>query len=215
MGSKKTDEMHFWTKDEYKRFSRVIMDKDVLLMIFDVLYWLGVRSGEALALAPADFDLKRGRVSITKTYHRIDGEDVMTPPKTRKSNRVIVLPRFLIDEIKDYLLANLAIRTTDRMFPVTKNFLRHEMERGCRAAGLEPIRIPDLRHSHVSLLIEMGFSALAIADRLGHESTEVTMMYAHLFPNKQDEMTQQLDEQRGPQGVFAADEIKPMKEMFK
>lgn len=99
------------------------------------------------------------------------------------------------------------------MFPVTKNFLRHEMERGCRVAGLEPIRIHDLRHSHVSLLIEMGFSALAIADRLGHESTEVTMMYAHLFPNKQDEMAQQLDEQRGPQGAFAADEVKPMKEV--
>lgn len=215
MGSKKTDEMRFWTKDEYKRFSRAIMDKDVSFMIFEVLYWLGVRSGEALALTPADFDLKRGRVSITKTYHRIDGEDVTTPPKTRKSNRAIVLPRFLIDEVKDYLLAHPAIRPTDRMFPVTKNFLRHEMERGCRAAGLEPIRIHDLRHSHVSLLIEMGFSALAIADRLGHESTEVTMMYAHLFPNKQDEMAQQLDEQRGPQGAFAADEIKPMKEMFK
>ena len=69
------------------------MDKDVLFMIFEVLYWLGVRSGEALALTPADFDLKRGRVSITKTYHRIDGEDVTIPPKTRKSNRVIVLPR--------------------------------------------------------------------------------------------------------------------------
>ena len=68
MGSKKTDEMRFWTKDEYKRFSRAIMDKDVSFMIFEVLYWLGVRSGEALALTPADFDLKRGRVSITKTY---------------------------------------------------------------------------------------------------------------------------------------------------
>lgn len=106
MGSKKTDEMRFWIKDEYKRFSRAIMDKDVSFMIFEVLYWLGVRSGEALALTPADFDLKRGRVSIAKTYHRIDGEDVTTPPKTRKSNRVIVLPRFLIDEVKDYLLAH-------------------------------------------------------------------------------------------------------------
>lgn len=182
-------------------------------MVFEVLYWLGVRSGEALALTPADFDLKRGKVSITKTYHRINGEDVMTPPKTRKSNRTIALPRFLIDEIKDYLLAHPSIQPTDRMFPVTKYFLRHEMERGCKAAGLEPIRIHDLRHSHVSLLIELGFSALAIADRLGHESTEVTMMYAHLFPNKQEEMVQQLDEQRGPLGTFTADEIKPMKEV--
>ena len=39
------------------------------------------------------------------------------------------------------------------------------------------------------------------------------MMYAHLFPNKQEEMVQQLDEQRGPLGAFAADEIKPMKEV--
>lgn len=114
MGSKKTDEMRFWIKDEYKRFSRAIMDKDVSFMIFEVLYWLGVRSGEALALTPADFDLKRGRVSFAKTYHRIDGEDVTTPPKTRKSNRVIVLPRFLIDEVKDYLLAHPSIHPTNR-----------------------------------------------------------------------------------------------------
>lgn len=109
------------------------MDKDVSFIIFEALYWLGVRSGEALALTPADFDLKRGRVSITKTYHRIDGENVTIPPKTRKSNRVIVLLKFLIDEIKDYLLAHPAIRPTDRMFPVNKNYLRHEIEQGCQA----------------------------------------------------------------------------------
>ncbi|WP_241155994.1 hypothetical protein [Adlercreutzia sp. ZJ154] len=40
----------------------------------------------------------------------------------------------------------------------------------------------------MSLLIELGYSPLAITDRLGHESTEVTMRYAHLFPNKQEDM---------------------------
>jgi integrase len=95
---------------------------------------------------------------------------------------------------------------------VTKYCLKHEMERGCRISGVKEIRIHDLRHSHVSLLIEMGFSALAIAERLGHESTEVTMMYAHLFPNKQEEMAEQLDGERGPLGVYDLDEIKPMKE---
>lgn len=62
------------------------------------------------------------------------------------------------------------------------------MKRGCAACGLEPIRIHDLRHSHVSLLIEMGFSPLAIADRLGHETYEMTLRYAHLFPSKQSDM---------------------------
>ena len=68
------------------------------------------------------------------------------------------------------------------------------MDRGAKQAGVKRIRIHDLRHSHVSLLIEMGFTALAIADRLGHESIEVTYRYAHLFPSKQTEMANKLDD---------------------
>jgi len=67
---------------------------------------------------------------------------------------------------------------------VTKSYLHHEMDRGAKEAGVKRIRIHDLRHSHVSLLIEMGFSALAIADRVGHESVDITYKYAHLFPSK-------------------------------
>lgn len=55
---------------------------------------------------------------------------------------------------------------------------------------------PYERHSHISLLIEMGFSALAIADRVGHESIDITYRYAHLFPNKQTEMANRLDVER-------------------
>lgn len=55
----------------------------------------------------------------------------------------------------------------------------------------------DLYHSHVSLLIEMGFSAVAIADRLGHESSDITFRYAHLFPGKQNEMARALDAEKG------------------
>ena len=67
------------------------------------------------------------------------------------------------------------------------------MERGSKETGDKRIRVQDLRHSHVSLLIEMGFSALAIADRVGHESTDITYRYAHLFPNKQTEIANALD----------------------
>ena len=61
----------------------------------------------------------------------------------------------------------------------------------------------------MSLLIELGYSPLAIADRLGHESTEVTMRYAHLFPNKQEDMADDLEIQRGT-GMSSLDSIKPM-----
>ena len=67
------------------------------------------------------------------------------------------------------------------------------MQRGSEAAGLKKIRIHDLRHSHVSLLIDMGFSAVAIAERVGHESIEITYRYAHMFPSKQNEMAERLN----------------------
>ena len=71
------------------------------------------------------------------------------------------------------------------------------MQRGSKEAGVKRIRIHDLRHSHVSLLIEMGFSAVAIADRVGHDSIDITYNYAHLFPSKQTEMADKLNMERG------------------
>lgn len=70
------------------------------------------------------------------------------------------------------------------------------MKRGAAEQGIKQIRVHDLRHSHVSLLIELGFSAVAIADRVGHESIDITYRYAHLFPSKQKEMADRLEFER-------------------
>ena len=146
-----------------------------------------------LALTPKDFDFKAETVTISKSYQRLKGKDVITTPKTKKSNRTIKMPKFLCEEMQEYINMFYDAGEDDRIFPVSKSYLHHEMDRGSEAAGVKRIRIHDLRHSHVSLLIEMGFTALAIADRLGHESIEVTYRYAHLFPSKQSEMANQLD----------------------
>ena len=63
-----------------------------------------------------------------------------------------------------------------------------------KAAGVKRIRIHDLRHSHVSLLINQGYQAAAIADRVGHETAEITDRYTHIYPSKQNEMANTLDE---------------------
>ena len=65
-----------------------------------------------------------------------------------------------------------------------------------KQTGVKRIRIHDLRHSHISLLIDMGFTALAIAERVGHESIDITYRYAHLFPTRQTEMADKLDFER-------------------
>lgn len=186
MGSKSASEMRFWTKDQYLRFSVLSFNA------FETLYWCGVREGELLALKPRRFDFERDTLTVAESYQRIDGQDAITDPKTPKSKRVIAMPRFYAEEMEAFLSA-LGLDPDERIFPVTKYFLSHEMARGSKAAGLEPIRIHDLRHSHVSLLIDMGFTALAIADRMGHEAADITYRYAHLFPSVQDDLARALD----------------------
>lgn len=192
MGSKKTDEMKFWTKDDYLRFADTVMDKPMSFIGFEILYWCGLRVGEMLALTPADLDFGRGTLSVTKSYQRIHGRDVITDPKTEKSKRLVAMPKFLMDELKEYIDTE-GIGEHERIVPMTKTFMWHEMRRGCAKIGMKPIRIHDLRHSHVSLLIDMGFSAVAIADRMGHESASITFRYAHMFPSKQAEMVSALE----------------------
>lgn len=68
------------------------------------------------------------------------------------------------------------------------------MERGCKKTGVRLIRVHDIRHSHASLLIEMGFTPLLISERLGHESAAIALgIYAHLYPDKQNEVAQRLE----------------------
>ena len=193
MGKEKTAEMLFWTKEEYMAFVEEIMDKPISYYAFEMLYWCGLRMGELLALTPKDFDFAEGIVRITKSYQRLEGKDMITDPKTERSNRNIKMPDFLVEEMQDYIKALYWAEEDTRLFPITKSYLHREMTRGCDASGVKRIRIHDLRHSHVSLLINMGFSAVAIADRVGHESIDITYRYAHLFPSTQKEIAKKLN----------------------
>ena len=103
--------------------------------------------------------------------------------------------------MQNYLKMLYGVERDSRIFPISKNYLHREMDRGSKAAGVKRIRIHDLRHSHVSLLIDMGFTALAIAERVGHESIDITYRYAHLFPTRQTEMANKLDMLRCEKGV--------------
>lgn len=115
------------------------------------------------------------------------------------------------------------LKKKERIFTVTKSYLHHEMDRGAKAAGVKRIRIHDLRHSHISHLIDLGFSAVAIADRVGHESIDITYRYSHLFPSKQVAMADRLDavnasvedceEQDDDADIMQAEETAPMIDM--
>ena len=194
IGKNKADEMSFWTKEEFQRFADRIMDKQASYTAFMTLYWTGIRVGELLALTPADIDFEKHTLSITKSYQRLNKKDVITKPKTPKSIRTISIPVFLEETLREYLNVLYGIGDQERMFPYSKHFLEHEMKRGIQASGVKPIRIHDLRHSHASMLIELGFSPLEIAERLGHERIETTLnTYSHLYPDKQTKLAARLN----------------------
>ena len=194
IGKSKAEEMDFWTVEEFRKFIDSVMNKRLSYMAFMTLYWTGMRLGELLALNPKDVDLEKRTISITKSYQRLGKKDVITPPKTPKSKRVITIPEFLAADIKDYMDSLYDLQENDRLFPITKYYLEHEMQRGIKESGVKRIRVHDLRHSHASMLIELGFSPLEIANRLGHEKVETTLnTYAHLYPNKQTKLAERLD----------------------
>ncbi|MDY3909603.1 MAG: site-specific integrase [Eubacterium sp.] len=194
IGKNRAEEMEYWTLDEYMIFREGIRDKTTAYMCFEVLFWTGIREGELLALTPEDIHFGEKCIDINKTYQRLNSKDIISSPKTAKSRRRVPIPDFLCNELEKYLAS---IQITDenrRIFPYTKYFLKHEMQRGCDKTGVKRIRIHDIRHSHASLLINQGCDALILADRLGHEKVSTTLnIYSHLFPHKQHELLSVLE----------------------
>lgn len=142
-GKEENKEMEFWTQEEFQRFLECVADKPISYYAFEMLYWTGIRDGELLALTPANFNFEK---------------------KTPKSNRTIVMPDFLAIEMEDFIKSLYGIKMGDRIFTISKSYLHHEMDRGAKLAGVKRIRIHGLRHSHISLLINLGFFALAIGE---------------------------------------------------
>lgn len=141
-----------------------------------------------------DINLEEKTISITKSYQRLKGKDVITQPKTPKSIRIITMPDFLADEFREYCSHLYGIMKNERLFHFTKSHMEHCMAAGIEKSGIKRIRLHDLRHSHASMLVDMGVAPLEIAERLGHEKVETTLnTYSHLYPSTQSKLAGLLD----------------------
>lgn len=193
IGKTTSKKLDFWTLDEYKAFIPYITNPD-LLTAFDILFYCGLRLGELMALTAGDIDLENKVMHITKSLQRVKRQDIVTSPKTESSIRDITLPDFLVKELENYLKMFYDCNDETRLFTFSKQTLYYPMKKYSAIAGLKKIRIHDLRHSHVALLIEKNVSPMAIAERLGHENIKITLgTYGHLYPNKQKEIASLLD----------------------
>jgi integrase len=197
MGKSDAEHIEFWTKSEYDKFISVVDKDDKYYVLFEILFWCGVRIGEALALTLDDIDFDKNEIHISKTYYRLKRKDVITAPKTKTSVRVVTAPEFLMSEIKAYADRLYKYPTDARLFPVVAKAVENVFKRYTEKAGVKKIRIHDLRHSHVSYLINQGVEPLLIKERLGHTDIRITLnTYGHLYPNRQRALGEMLNEKK-------------------
>ena len=181
-------EMNFWTVNEFK-IAAITLKKEPHIFApgFNVILYLsffcGTRIGETLALTRNDIDLEGNMIYVNKTYAVVNGVEYNLTPKTRFSRRNISIPIFLKNMLIDYMDQIPGSQT--RLFV---GFEGHKISRNLRLlakkAGLQPIRIHDLRHSAISYWIHLGIPIHDISRRCGHASPQITYrVYAHLYPS--------------------------------
>ncbi|HEP5930594.1 tyrosine-type recombinase/integrase [Streptococcus anginosus] len=201
--------MRFWTVKEFQQFLTLFeIEEYNIKLLFTVLFFTGLRLGEALALTWQDIDFSSNTIHITKSVYVNKGISHISATKTKAGTRRIIINKKLSQEMQywqqqqKHLLEQF---TSDSMslqvfqsspITITKNSIEKQYKKILeRDATLKKIRIHDFRHSHASLLINQGEDYLVVKERLGHASITTTIdTYSHLYPSKQKDLADKLDD---------------------
>ena len=183
----------FWTLDEFNKFISVV-DDNIYKKFYQVLYFTGLRQGEALALTWKDF--KGNYLDIYKTIskEKVNNEYVINTPKTKKSIRQVKIDNNIINilnELKEHYKKIIDFNEDWYIFggisPLSTTTIGRKKDIYCKKANVKKIRIHDFRHSHASLLLSYGVPITVISQRLGHSDTNMTLnIYSHLIPQDED-----------------------------
>lgn len=195
-------EMQFFTLEEYKTFDSVINELDYHVF-FELLYYCGLRQGEAQALTWNDINLSKKEIKITKTLtSKIKGENwTISSPKTKNSIRILPLTEKLVYDFN--LMKNEARKYADysdnwfvfgNSIPFKESTIQKKKNEYCKLANVKQIRVHDFRHSCASLLINQGASVALVSKYLGHGNVSITLnTYTHMFKSELNNITNLLN----------------------
>lgn len=197
----KRKRINFWTFDNFVTFIKCV-DDIKYHALFSTLFFTGLRKGELLQLQWSDIDFKNNEINIEFTVTKDgDGGWELTAPKTKDSERVIVLDNNTKDELlryKEYCKKIIGFNDDFFVFgdinPLAFSTLDRHYIKYRNLSKLKNITIHDFRHSHAAFLISIGWEIQAIAERLGHGDISMTFnVYGHLYPNRQRELVKGID----------------------
>lgn len=180
--------LDFWNKVEFDKFLEGERSP-LFKAFFMLLYYSGMRAGEALALTNEDIDFTSGKVTINKTYTL---QGTTTPPKTKSSNRVIMIPAHVLKVVYE-AYTRLSYKT-DRIFDFNYPTAAYHFRAAIKKSGVRKLNIHSLRHAHASLLIAQGVPITAVSKRLGHSSPQITLsIYAHASEDSEESIAKLLN----------------------
>jgi integrase len=191
------EEMRFLTPAEIARLADAIDQRYRALVL--VAADGGLRIGELAGLRRSRVDLLRGTVEVAEIVTEVGGRLRVGPPKTRASRRTVGLPRAVVEELAAHLATpappDAFVFTAPKGGPLRVIAFRARIWRpATRTAGLDGLRIHDLRHTAVALWIAAGANPKEVAARAGHTSVSFTLdRYGHLYPESDAALRDRLD----------------------
>lgn len=199
--NKTSEPKEIWTKHEFNKFIKKV-DNPIYHALFNLLFYAGLRKGEALALKISDFD--NNTISITKTLTKehFNGKRILLTPKSKKSNRKIPLDLFMSLELKKllkYYSKNYDNYNSDLYLfggpePIATTTLDRKKNYYCDLAKVKRIRIHDFRHSHATMLYQHKVKIKLIQERLGHADISTTLnIYVHSNDSEQKRLIKKIN----------------------
>lgn len=194
-------EMRFLTSEHVEALAAAIR-KPYGGLVYTLAYG-GLRWGEAVALRRGRCELLRSRLHVVEALSETSEGLVFGPTKTYQ-RRTVVVPSFLRDLLAEHLAGRGSVNPDALVFPSPVgtpmrrgNFHRRLWRPAIEAAGLDGLRVHDLRHTCAALLIAENAHPKAVQAHLGHSSIQVTMdRYGHRFPSDAEDLADRLDATR-------------------
>lgn len=193
IGKKDADEMQILSLQEFNKMIDCVTDKENKFF-YIILFWTGMRKGELLALTYEDVDFENKTILINKNFQIVKREKLITDPKTPRGRRVIAVNDIVLNCIKELWSTSYKPNKTDKIFYLSKDSLKRQLDTACKKAGVSRIRVHDLRHSHASYLLSNGVNIVILSRRLGHEKVQTTLnIYCHICPSSEDRLNDVLN----------------------
>jgi integrase len=159
----------------------------------------GARRGEILGMEWQNLNWTRSTITIEKTISEIKGRAVVTSPKTKTSRRVIVLPKVVIDLLKENKKSSGFIFQSEALTPISPRNLLRDFYSILATLDIPKIRFHDLRHTAATILLTKDVHPKKVQELLGHASIVQTLdVYSHYIQGADTQTAKEMDLIFGP-----------------